>query len=182
MCSIKELPSTYRGVCTSIINDKFINVVARNVVTLLLTAQLPPLVAAELVVHFWYSARLTHEMLATIDKYVRGPVAEVFAKVDKKSDSALLSKIWTFGGTGIRVLSYKPQWATLHRIIEAKHDVLQTEQNRRDVALAASRIDHWERELYTLSGSRRKCSARFRETGVLLPYGSCLDHFDRSNP
>ena len=54
-----------------VLNDKYVNVVAGNIVMLLIAAQLPPAEAAEVILHVWYSARLTKGMLTVIEDYVR---------------------------------------------------------------------------------------------------------------
>ena len=149
---------------------------------LLLAAQLPPLDAAELILHVWYSGRLSQSMLAALEKYVKEPVADIVAKIKERPSDVMQSKKWTYGAVEMTVCLFKPQWTTLLQILDAKHEVQKTEQERRKVVLAPTRIDYRERELYTLSGSRRMCSAKFRETGVLAPFGSCLDQFDCSNP
>ena len=56
---------------TCVLNDRYVNFVARNIVMLLIAAQLPPAEAAEVILHVWYSARLTRGMLTVIDDYVR---------------------------------------------------------------------------------------------------------------
>ena len=56
---------------TCVLNDRYVKVVARNIVMLLIAAQLPPAEAAEVILHVWYSARLTRGMLTVIDDYVR---------------------------------------------------------------------------------------------------------------
>ena len=54
MKSINGLPDTYAGICTCVINDKDQAVVARNVVMLLVALLLPPVQAADLILHVWY--------------------------------------------------------------------------------------------------------------------------------
>lgn len=182
ICSINELSSSYKDTCTIVVNDKNYNVVARNVTMLLLAAQLPPVDAAELILHIWYSGRLSQSMLVAIEKYVKEPVADVVAKIKGKSDVNIQSKKWTYGAVTMTVCLYKPQWITLLQILEAKHEVQKTEEERRKVVLAPTRIDYREREFYKLSGPRRMCSTKFRKTGILAPFGSCLDQFESSNP
>ena len=182
MVSINALPTAYKGTCTSVLNDKNMNIVARNIVMLLMSAQLSPLEAAELVLHIWYSARLTQGMLAAIDKYATKAIADTVAKIKDKDDDVMQSKKWIFGTAEIIVRLYKPQWTTLLQILEAKHDVKKTEKERRKIVLAPSRLDYRDRELFNLPGFGRMCSTKFRETGVLAPFGSALDSFECPNP
>ena len=182
MCSFNGLPASYNGTCSVVLNDKNYNVVARNITMLLLAAQLPPLDAAELILHVWYSSRLSQDMLATVEKYVKEPVADVVSKIKGKPDNVMQSKKWTYGAVEMTVCLYKPQWTSLLQILEAKHGVQKTEEERQKVVLAPTRVDYRDRELYSLSGPRRMSSARFRDTGVLAPFGACLSRFDRPNP
>ena len=196
---------------TCVLNDRYVNVVAGNIVMLLIAAQLPPAEAAEVILHVWYSARLTRGMLTVIDSHVRKVrllplfldftfwfpnftfqkipgltnkqlVADVVFKVKDKSDNVLQSKKWTFGSAEITVRLTKSQWKTLLAIIDAKPDLSKTEEERRKVVLAPHRLDCRDRELLTLPGFGRLCSARFRETGVLAPLAWSLEHFDCPNP
>lgn len=189
---------------TCVLNDRYINVVARNIVMLLIAAQLSPAEAAEVILHVWYSARLTRGMLTVIDDYVRKvrlvpafldftfskisglthvqPVADVVFKIKDKSDNVLQSKKWTFGSTDITVRLTKLQWKTVLAIIDAKPELSKTEEERRKVVLAPHRLDCRERELINLPGFGRLCSARFRETGVLAPLAWSLERFDCPNP
>ncbi|KAG7002098.1 hypothetical protein G7Y79_00029g063940 [Physcia stellaris] len=182
MCSVNGLPGTYKGVCNVVLNDKNFNVAARNIIMLLVATRLPPADAAEVIVPLWYSARLTQAMLKIVEQYVKDPVAELVAKLQGKPEDVLLSKKWTYGASEVVVRLYKQQWTTLLQILESKHDVTKTEAERLKVVLAPSRVDYRDRELYGISGFRRICSTKFRESGVLAPFGSCLDQFQWSNP
>ncbi|KAL8852427.1 MAG: hypothetical protein Q9221_002657 [Calogaya cf. arnoldii] len=167
MSTINGLPKTYEGETTCLLNDKNLNVVARNVVMLLIAAQLPPVEAAETILHVWYSARLTKDLNL---------------KIKDRSDKILQSKRWTFRSAEVTVRLTKPQWKTALSIIDAKHDLSKTEEERLKVVLAPHRLDCRERELHSLSGFSRLCSVRFRETGVLAPLASVLELFDSPNP
>ncbi|KAI4280686.1 MAG: hypothetical protein L6R38_004262 [Xanthoria sp. 2 TBL-2021] len=160
MATVNGLPNTYEGTITCVLNDKNVNVVARNIVMLLIAAQLPPAEAAEIILHMWYSARLTKGMLTAINNYVKKLVADVIFKIKDKSDKVLQSKKWTFGSAEVTVRLTKSQWKTLLAIIDAKHDLSKTEEERRKVVLAPHRLDYRERELHTLPGFRRLCSTR----------------------
>ena len=57
----------------------------------------------------------------------------------------------------------------------------ETEKGRRYVTLNPGRVDHSHRHYYNLLSSMRICVRKLRETGVLLPFGHCLDRFDAVN-
>ncbi|KAL8670788.1 MAG: hypothetical protein Q9168_004686 [Polycauliona sp. 1 TL-2023] len=147
MLTVNGLPTTYEATMNCILNDISIRVVARNIVMLLLAAQLPPVEAAEVILHVWYSARLTKGMSAVIDKCVRHRIAGVTFKIKDQSDTALLAKTWTFGSTVIAVRLTKAHWGVVLTMLDAKHDLAKSEEQRRKVILAPHRLDYREHRL-----------------------------------
>lgn len=154
----------------------------RNVVILLIAVLLPPVEAADLMLHVWYSGRITSSMQKMLKESVRSLIADVVEKIKSKNNHVLLSKTWTFGPREVSVRLYKPQWSFLLKMLDSHHDVSETEKHRLHVMLNGTRLDHFERYLYSQTPAGRVCSHRMRETGVLLPFGSCLEPFQCSNP
>ncbi|KAL8828964.1 MAG: hypothetical protein Q9191_002288 [Dirinaria sp. TL-2023a] len=148
---------------------------------LLIAAQLPPLVAAELILHVCYSAKLTQNMVRALDVYVRQPIADVVANVDSRGNVNLLSKTWRFGATEITVRLYRRQWDALLSLL-AEQELKTTEEAREKVIFDADRDDLLQLEFYKAPVAMRVNAARFKKTGVLVPFGSSLKHFDCSNP
>ncbi|KAI9714053.1 MAG: hypothetical protein M1812_006500 [Candelaria pacifica] len=180
--SIIGIPNGYNGKCVCIVNDKDQIVMARNVVMLLTSMVFPPVIAAELILHIWYSARLTSKMWQDIKERVRPLIVEVLKKIEQKKDDVLLSKTWTFGTRVLSLRLYKQQWNFILRVFDAEQPVSKSEEQRRYVMLNDTRVDYRERRLFEMSSSRRACSLKMRETGILLPFGSCLDEYTCSNP
>lgn len=180
--SIIGIPDDYNGTCLCIVNDKDQLVVARNVVMLLTSLIFPPIIAAELILHIWYSARLTPKMLQDVKDRVRPLIAEVVKKIEQKKNDVLLSKTWTFGTRVLSLRLYKQQWSSILRLFDGEQPVSKSEEERKYVMLNETRVDYRERRLFMLSPSRRACSFKMRETGMLLPFGSCLDGYNCSNP
>ena len=121
-------------------------------------------------------------MLEYLKTSVRNLIADVVEKIKNKSDDVLLSKTWLFGPREISVRLRKYQWSCILKMLDSQHEVVETEKNRLDVMLNASRLDHQERHLCTLTPARRACSHKMRSTGVLAPFGHCLEQFQYSNP
>ena len=121
-------------------------------------------------------------MLEFLKGSVRALIADVVGKIKSKNNDILLSKTWTFGPREVSVRLYKGQWSFLLKMLDSHHVVLETEQHRLYVMLNPSRLDHQERHLYSQTPAGRLCSHRMRKTGVLVPFGSCLEQFECSNP
>ena len=184
MESVIALPEAYDKTCTCVLNDRDLVVVCRNIVMLLITMVLPSPVAAELVLHVWYSARLTSGMVQSLQKSVKPLIADVVGKIVGKSGSGsvILSKTWTFGARTVSARLYKEQWKFLLAMLEKGHNIEDTENSRKEIMLNDTRLDHVERHLFLLPPSRRLCSYRMRKEGVLLPFGSRLEKFSFPNP
>ena len=180
--SVVSVPENHSGDCTCVINDQDPAIVCRNVVILLVAVLLPPVEAADLMLHVWYSGRITSSMQKTLKKSVHSLIADVVGKIKSETDDTLLSKTWTFGSREISVRLSKKNWSFLLKTLDSHHGVSETERNRLHVMLNASRLDYLERHLYSQTPAGRVCSYKLRETGVLLPLGSCLENFQCPNP
>ena len=176
------MPKSYEGTCTCVLNDRDPVIVSRNVVIFLVSVLLPPVEAADLMLHLWYSSRIKSSMLEYLRTSVRNLIADVLEKIKNKRDDVLLSKTWLFGTREISVRLHKYQWSCVLKMLDSQHEVVETEKHRLDVMLNASRLDHQDRHLCTLTPARRACSHKMRETGVLAPFGHCLEQFQHSNP
>ena len=121
-------------------------------------------------------------MLKHLKGSVRTLIADVIVKIESKKDDIMLSKTWTFGPREVSVRLYKEQWSFLLKMLDSNHNDLETEKHRLYVMLNASRLDHQERHLYCQTPAGRICSHQMRKTGILVPFGSCLEQFECSNP
>ena len=176
------LPEGYKGICTCVVNDKDVDVVHRNVLILLIAMLRPPVQAAELMLHLWYSARLTEALEKAIEELVRPLIADVVEKIKNRRDEIVQSKTWSFGLCSMTVCLTKEQWEALLEMLDTKHSASKAEHERLGIVLNASRKDNLDRHLLNLQPSRRLASIRFRETGILLPYGVCVDAYCKPNP
>jgi len=80
--TIPGLPQSYKGKCCVNINDKDFQVVARNVIMLLVAHRMEPDTAVPLIIHIWYSAFIPAVMLQILQ-------------------STILPMIWTFKYDGM---------------------------------------------------------------------------------
>ena len=179
--TINSLPSTYQKSCTSVLNDRDGVVVARNVIMLLLALHLSPEEASEAMLHVWYSARLTPKVGEALQEKIKPMVADVVKKIQSKDNMTILSKTWTSGRASISVRLLKSQWMYLLKMLEATITLENAEERRKYVILNKGRLDVRERVWYNLTPGMRLCAYRFRESGVLLPFGHCLDEYTVPN-
>ena len=180
--SIVGIPDSYDGTVMCIINDKDQLIVARNVVLLLTSLVFPPVIAAEIMLHIWYSARLKPKMLQDVKDRVRPLIVQALKKFEQKNDNTLLSETWTFGSRALSRSLYKHQWESTLRLLDAKHPVSNSEAHKQYVMLNATGMDVLEHCLSEMSPSRRVCTVKRRESGMFLPFGSCMEEYTCPNP
>jgi hypothetical protein len=143
-----------------------------------------PDVAATIMLHIWYSALIPAQTLNLLHAKVLPLIQEVCAKVQDKSPDSLQSKTWTNGTRSLRVVLQKRLWARLPAYLQVPDGLSanQAQSIMRSTTLAPERTDYLERALYSRPPSSRVCTVKFREDGLLLPFGSHRDEFDTPNP
>ena len=182
MQTIIRLPENYTGSCRCVLNDRDSLVVYRNIITLLLSALLPPSEAADVILHVWYSARLTAQTMQVLREKIRPLILDLVEDNEDESIHNLLWRTWEFGSRKISACLYNYQWTSLFMYLNALHDLTKSEIQRLYVMLNKSRIDQTERDMFYQLPNVRLCSQKMRRTGILLPFGSCVDEFTFPNP
>ncbi|KAI9731728.1 MAG: hypothetical protein M1834_004517 [Cirrosporium novae-zelandiae] len=182
--SLSGLPATYTGQCDVVINDRDPDIVARNVILLLTALNFSPDVAATIMVHVWYSTLIPAATLQLLRRDVLPLIEEVCAKIQAKPAATLLSKIWKYGTRSLRLVLRKQQWDDILSYFEVPDSLstVQAQSIRTLTTLAPEREDYFHRSLYTQPPAWRVCSLKFRQDGILLPFGSSREAFDTPNP
>lgn len=140
--------------------------------------------AAECIIHVWYSAALTQDHMDILSGPVRKLIQEVCGKIAGKKTNAVLGKTWQFESGSLRLVLSKTQWSQLLRYFEVPQTLTGECANsiRRAVTLAPERRDYRDRALFAKSAEHRLGSVRFREDGILLPFGHSRGSFNIPNP
>ncbi|RYP39103.1 hypothetical protein DL766_000559 [Monosporascus sp. MC13-8B] len=183
--SVASLPPTYRGPLSIVINDREIDIVARNVILLLIFfVEENPTVAAEYVLHVWYSALITAPCSSMLRDKLKPMVEYVCNKIAQKPGSALLGKTWKFGESSIRLVLTRNNWFSLLSYFDVPQGLAKdaAQYLRQMVVSAPERVDYVEREMCTKSPSARLGIAKFRGDGILLPFGQPRGAFAIPNP
>lgn len=158
---------------------------ARNVI-LLLIALLVEAVdeAVDCMIHVWYSALIRQSDLDILQRQIRPAIEEVCRKIQGKPQDTKMRKTWTFGQHSLTLVLTKSSWNKLlaYTVIPDGLTAERANQIRTAVTLAESRKDYRDRNLLMQPPSRRVAKNRFREDGLLLPFGSPRDDFQIPNP
>lgn len=180
-----ELPLSYKKQLTITLNDRDLDIVARNAIMLILLLAVDDTEAAvDCVLHIWYSAQITKAHLDLLNTSVRPVIQEMCTKIVGKADGKLLGKTWCFGNRTIRIVLTKQAWnATLLYLDLPDGLSSQRAHNVRvAITLAPQRKDNLERYLFEIPPAQRVCSLKFRKDGILLPFGYSRDAHSIPNP
>jgi len=189
--TITHLPQDYAHGVQITINDREFQVVARNVILLLygftsIDDEQPTLHIAEALIHTWYSAFLPASLLSSLRSRVGSLINAVCTGISNKAPESVHKKTWKFrSGSTLRLSLQKQDWLRLERYLQVpKHlDFNEARKIRSVIVLAPERVDYRERWYYKdASPSMRLAKQRFREDGLLLPFGHPRVEFDTPNP
>ena len=183
--TIGDLPSSYKHDLEVTINDRDFDLVARNVILLLIALVVEdPKEAIECMIHLWYSVLLRESDLDILHKHLRPLIEEACNESEGMQPKELIEKSWKFGNSLLRVSLDRQSWRRLLTYL-TKPDGL-TADRAREIR-KASVLCHegrYSRDLHLacLSQSRRFINLKFREDGLLLPFGSPQHEFKEPNP
>lgn len=183
--TIARIPDRYDGIIKATVNDRDIDIVSRNVILLLIALVVENSdEAVDCMLHVWYSAFLRKSHISLLHDYVRPLLEGVYQKIMHKDGESLLSKTWSFGRRKLRLVLKKSAWEQLLSRLGTSTSMTADKARaaRADVVMAESRRDYRERELFCQPPEHRVAIYRFREDGILLPFGASRREFSQPNP
>jgi hypothetical protein len=167
------------------INDIDLDVAARNLILLLVALSVEDdKEAIECMIHVWYSAFLRASDMAILRDRIRPMIEDVCRNIEKKSSTRFLGTTWTFAQHSCRIELTKESWGKVLLYLDniQSLSIDRAHQIRSAVTLAPERIDYRDRHMLISTPTQRICKQRFREDGLLLPFGASRLGFDVPNP
>ncbi|WQF89858.1 hypothetical protein CDEST_14872 [Colletotrichum destructivum] len=138
--------------------------------------------SADCIIHVWYSAFLRKSDLDILQQRIRPLIEEVCHKLTGKSTDKLLAKTWTYGQRSVRLVLQKSAWDALLAFTDKPKDLTMEQARTLRTTLAEDRMDFRNRHLWFQTPSHRVAMVRFREDGLLLPFGASQVDFQQPNP
>jgi hypothetical protein len=166
-------------------NDRDFDIVAHNLILLLVALVVQNSdEAIDCIIHLWYSALVRESDIDILNIQIRPLNQDICEKVKNKSPNTLLGKTWTFGTRSLRIVLEQSSWNRLLSFFD-KPAGLTAEKAykiRADDTLAHSRRDYRDRYMIYLPFSQRAPFHKFRQDGLLLPFGFPRHEFKERNP
>jgi hypothetical protein len=183
--TVVRLPSSYSGSLEITINDRDFDIVARNLILLLITLIVENVDdAVDCIIHVWYSALVRQSDIDILHCRIQPLIEDVCSKIKGRASGSLLGKTWTFGQRSLRVVLEKSSWVRLLSFVDKPAGLTaeQALETRAATTLAESRRDYRDRYMCCQSPSRRVAFNKFRQDGLLLPFGFPRHEFREPNP
>lgn len=156
---------------------------ARNILIILIALNFPPEIASDMVIHLWYSAFLTESIIHSITNTIL-PIIQNGLKSRKANAQGKLRATWTYQKTQLSAELDRKTWNLLLAYCQGNQPISfdDAARLRKSVTVAPSRQDYRERATFALPRSWRVARAKFREDGILLPFGAPRGEFKVPNP
>ncbi|KAI0067091.1 hypothetical protein BV25DRAFT_1278161 [Artomyces pyxidatus] len=173
--TVNEPSLDYSGDLTIVVNDcspEFYEGF-RNAVILMVLGMVPDKRrAADIALHYWYSALLPEEYNDEINDLVAASLASKKGVLDcKLSETSSVSGLVTDPHDVVtRIQTLKTQFKA--------EDVVKELQR---VRFHPERVDDMDRVYWNLEPSHRVSILEFRRSGMVLPFGASKSHFDTPN-
>ncbi|KAF5606011.1 uncharacterized protein FSUBG_6347 [Fusarium subglutinans] len=183
--TIAQLPQSYVQPIDIILNDRDFDIVARNAIILLLALTADDLGEAfDCIIHIWYSTSIRKSHVDLFNQRIRPLIQSVCDKVKDKPATKILAKTWTFEKRSVKLALQKQAWDKLLSYMDVPEGLTidRAKEIRQAVTFSRSRIDIHDREFLFLSPSHRVARHRFRQDGLLLPFGAQRSEHCEVNP
>ena len=169
--TINSLPSDFSGNLHILVNDMNPIVMCRNIVLLVILGTISDkVIAADVALHFWYSAFIPVEYLAQIS-------SALMPFLRHESD-----KVFPLGLHSTLSCWLSPQVKNcLSYFFSSSTSVIDAQIEYARVRNAPSRCDYRDRMYMGLRPSHRVAFQEYRRSGIILPFGAAKTHFNCPN-
>ncbi|ETN45854.1 uncharacterized protein HMPREF1541_00035 [Cyphellophora europaea CBS 101466] len=194
--TVEAVPTTFAGRVLSCINDQEFLVVARNVCLLLFALGMqherqdpqPSEMEddAEALIHLWYSAFLPADVLSLFQTRVLPMIGDVCDRITSGEEESTLGQTWHFpSGATLKLVLMTNEWVALRDFLSNPPELSRKDAHRLRAAVyfAPEREDYRHRWYFNdETPFMRIAKQRFREDGLLLPFGHPRGTFTEPNP
>ncbi|KAK3053334.1 hypothetical protein LTR09_005503 [Extremus antarcticus] len=164
--SLSSLPASYDKPVTMVVNDMDFDVVARNLIMLLILMSLEDEAeAVDCVLHLWYSTMIRQSHLDILKTHIRPLIKKVVKDMHKPASGGLIANTWVFG-----------------HCIPPGLDATKASVIRLSATLSPGSDDFFMRTMLVQKPAHRMGLDEYRRNGIMLPLGHSREGFQVPNP
>jgi hypothetical protein len=165
-------------------NDMAIEVVARNIILLLVAMEFEPEETVPVMIHSWYSVLMPKSLVEKIAKVLWPLIHCALDKDSNDPEPSIVHKAARNEKVEMHLKLKRKEWKVLSAFIHVPDELTRqhAEEIRRSAVKDPLRVDHADIRYYSVRPSVHEAITQYREDGLLLPYGGPRGAFDSSNP
>ncbi|KAI0515446.1 hypothetical protein F5B22DRAFT_636473 [Xylaria bambusicola] len=179
------LPQNYKSPLCIVINDFELDVVARNLIFILIIfMEEDANAAAEFMLHVWYSVLVTESCYTLLQKKLKPLINDVCNEISGRPLKSLQAKTWHFGSSSLRLVLARQAWMKLLSYLDVPDAMTKETAHavHQAVVSAPSRIDYVDRAVLLRSPTLGLGMIKYRNDGILIPFGQSRKAFVKPNP
>jgi hypothetical protein len=184
--TVNSIPDDFDKNILIVINDKDMDVAARNAIILLIICTIgDPDMAADLIIHLWYSSLLTESHMEILQTVILPIIQRCCDDMASKPGWGLLSRKWTLpSGDSLNIAFCKDDWMRMLDYLRVPEGLTRrrADEIRKRVTLQPLRRDYQETLLSAMKPGERVARDKFLNDGLLLPFGASTEGFTVPNP
>lgn len=140
--------------------------------------------AAEYMLHVWYSAFVTEACYDFLQKRLKPLIEDVCNKIVGEPMTRLFGKTWDFGSSSLRLVLTREAWIKLPSYFDVPQAMTKERAHaiRQTVMHAPSRVDSLDGAILLRSPTMGLGTVKHREDGILVPFGQSRKAFTIPNP
>ncbi|KAF9533232.1 hypothetical protein CPB83DRAFT_538125 [Crepidotus variabilis] len=174
--SVNNLPTNYLGNLNILVNDYNLPIVCRNIILLLILANVPDeMEAADIALHFWYSVFMPMSYRIRLAMIIE----KFFSDFANSGESPVSLGQHCSLSTYIPIMAQAKDYFAHFFTSSFSVGDIQDEYSR--VRTAPSRCDFRDRMYSGLKPSHRVAFQEYRRFGILLPFGAMNAHMNIPN-
>ncbi|RAK79057.1 uncharacterized protein BO72DRAFT_476153 [Aspergillus fijiensis CBS 313.89] len=183
--TVADLPTAYSGPLDITINDQDEDAVIRNVILLLVALVFDdPNEAIDCIIHLWYSALVRQSDIRVLSDRIWPLIQDVCHTTIDHERLEPVSKTWNFRACSLSVTLGRAVWSRLlsYCNIPSGLTAESAQKIRTGQVFGASEKDLHDEHMIFLSPRQRLAYHKFRQDGLLLPFGYPRHDFVQPNP
>lgn len=187
MQTVNAVPDQYQGTIDIFVNSHSEPAAIRNALILMVALTNLPEQAADLIIHLWYSAFLTEPMLQNLRNKLNGRLNKTTRDVlNGRTSNTVHAVTGPFGGTTttseLNLELEARSYTSLLQLLNVNNNTATAKQHRATAMSQVDFMDNHDYYLYNMSPQYRLSTRGYLQTGILAPFGACLEAFNAINP
>ena len=180
MSTLDAIPDSYQGKFTAVLNEEDPHVLARAIFVMILAfSKLRD--AYYYMLHLLYSIKWTIEIDQAIMDTINADLVNICSEISERPADRIHDHCWTRGNARLRVTLRVSEWRQLRKVLVTDFSMAHIERETQRTMNNIYEKDHAELRYAGLPRAMRTSENKYRESGILMPFGHCIESHEEPN-